>query len=368
MASNDNDETKIHVPDECLDVKALFFERPRETLIREIKQFIASNPYPHLWWGHTHTKPPKGSKPIYIDEFDLPPASMKSRHWAPCPCCSPSHPKYGHNGKIAWFPDEGVIRLLGPDCFAAMDKEGHAAAIDEMRKEKKRRQDTNYLFKNREALLELPKILKIARRVGYGVDELKAGLRYAFIEQLNIPIWESVRTGKLQVWEEFDDLDRAGNVRTLNRLREYAPVLGIAMLNPEKKGMALRANQFLKGVAFIEERGWSERIDEMNEFERRQTAQFISNTVGKVRRFMADLAEAQKFLSDLNIATLRTWSARPDCPTPFVLERKGNILRIGKQANAMFTVRIPSNIEEPLVRINIPILKEMPDEDVAAAA
>jgi len=101
---------------------------------------------PHLWRGHTHTKPSVGSKPVYLDEFDLPLANLKAGHLAPCPCCWSNHPKYGLSGKIAWFPDEAIIRLLGPDCFAAMDQDAHAEALALMRQEKRRKQDIAYLL------------------------------------------------------------------------------------------------------------------------------------------------------------------------------------------------------------------------------
>lgn len=108
---------------------------------------------------------------------------------------------------------------------------------------------------NTDALQKLPAVFEQAVAIGGAVDQFKADLRHTFIERLNIPIWENVRTGKLQVWEEFRDLDRRGEVQTLTRKRDYASINGIAMLSPEVKTFAFRASQFLDGREFLERDG-----------------------------------------------------------------------------------------------------------------
>jgi hypothetical protein len=134
---------EIDIPDECYHSKPYFKERPDSALVKHIKAFIKETGNPHMWHGHTHTKPPKGARIVYLAEFDLPKKLHKSPHlFAPCPCCSPTHPKYVRNGKIGWFPDEGIIRIIGPDCFAALDKEGHFKAVAQLRAEQQIEKDT----------------------------------------------------------------------------------------------------------------------------------------------------------------------------------------------------------------------------------
>lgn len=36
---------------------------------------------------------------------------------------------FARNGKIAWFPDEHVIRMIGPKCFQTLNPEGHCEAV-----------------------------------------------------------------------------------------------------------------------------------------------------------------------------------------------------------------------------------------------
>ncbi len=363
MPSKRSDNNRLLIPEECRRVKADYATRPTDALVREIKQFIAATGKPHLWRGHTHTKPLVGSKPVYLDEFDLPLANLKAGHLAPCPCCWSNHPKYGLSGKIAWFPDEAVIRLLGPDCFAAMDKNAHAEALALMRQEKRRKQDIAYLLSNTDALQKLPAVFERAVAIGGAVDQFKADLRHTFIERLNIPIWENVRTGKLQVWEEFRDLDRRGEVQTLTRKRDYASINGIAMLSPEVKTFAFRASQFLDGREFLERDGWQGRIDALDDRQRHEIAVLINRRVTRGRRLLAEIKVAGEFVSDLNLATLRTWAARRDCPHPFLLQRNENTLLIGTKPNAMFRVQIPMQMEDEMPEIEVPTIKEMPEEE-----
>jgi hypothetical protein len=137
---------RIDIPPECREVKAWFRERPGSEVVEEIKRHVAKTGWPHTWRGHTHTKPPPGSKPVYLEEFDLPEKRLRAKRWVPCPCCAPETPKYGRDGKIAWFPTEGVIRLLGPECFKSLDKEGHEEAKRQLEIERQRKQDTDYLL------------------------------------------------------------------------------------------------------------------------------------------------------------------------------------------------------------------------------
>src|SRR5260370_8335946 len=109
----------LHIPPECYTPKPYFSKRPDYRLIRQIKRFIEKTGKPHKLPWHTHTKPEKGTRIEYLDEFDLPEEYQISKDtWAPCPCCSPTKPKYCNKGKIACFPDEPLIPLLSPTSFS----------------------------------------------------------------------------------------------------------------------------------------------------------------------------------------------------------------------------------------------------------
>jgi transposase len=95
-----------------------------------------------------HSKPVTGSRIVYIGQFDLPPSHQAPDRHAPCPCCSPRSPKFSRNGKIAWFPDEHVIRMIGPECFQTLNPEGHWEAVAQFDREEAARRTINYLTAN----------------------------------------------------------------------------------------------------------------------------------------------------------------------------------------------------------------------------
>jgi hypothetical protein len=67
-----------------------------------------------------------------------------------CPICRPNSRNFGRrDGYIAWFPDEWLIRLIGPDCFAEIDKQGHADAVEELEKREARERDSVFLVSQR---------------------------------------------------------------------------------------------------------------------------------------------------------------------------------------------------------------------------
>jgi hypothetical protein len=65
-------EYPVHIPDAAREVKANYPTRPADELVREIKKFIGNTGTPHLWPGHTHTRPPQDASIVYCGEFDLP--------------------------------------------------------------------------------------------------------------------------------------------------------------------------------------------------------------------------------------------------------------------------------------------------------
>ena len=110
--SDEANASELFVPASCYQIKPWFTVEPRRELINEILAWIKETGRPHEWRGHTHTKPPRGSKPKYLDEFDVPLFGHIADRVARCPCCSPTSPKYKLGGKIAWFEAENVPDVL----------------------------------------------------------------------------------------------------------------------------------------------------------------------------------------------------------------------------------------------------------------
>ena len=227
---------QIAIPPECREVKAWFWERPGSEIVEEIKRHVAETGLPYTWRGHTHTKPLPGSKPVYREEFDLPEKQLRAKRWAPCPCCTPETPKYGRNGKIAWFPSEGVIRLLGPECFKSLDKEGHEEAKRQLEIERRRKQDTDYLLSKLPLLgrviLVGEQAIPIAKALDIFRDDLHAKLTLD-----RFPLWDCVRDGgELKIKERSQEFrqNTDGSMRIVDIDVEhvYARLSSYEILNP----------------------------------------------------------------------------------------------------------------------------------------
>jgi hypothetical protein len=165
---------------------------PDEKLVDEIRAWIKATGSPHTFRLHTHTKPPPGSLPIYVEEFTLPKQYRVLERWAPCPCCTGHFPKYWKDGKIAYFPDERVLRLIGPKCFVTLDAGGHHAALERLRRERKRKADIRYLVEHIHLLPKLEGLIGDWLPTIEHLDEARAIVRER-LELLKLPLWPRIR-------------------------------------------------------------------------------------------------------------------------------------------------------------------------------
>ena len=67
------------------------------------------------------TSPPEGSRPIILRRFDVAREKRPERDMAPCALCSPFHQKCLEGLYLVWYPDEGVVRVIGPECGDGLD-------------------------------------------------------------------------------------------------------------------------------------------------------------------------------------------------------------------------------------------------------
>jgi hypothetical protein len=189
---------QLNIPDEFFDPKPFYRTRDNaQAVLREIKDHIKKTGQPHAWRHHTHSKPVAGSRIVYIGEFDLPPSHHAADRHAPCPCCSPKSPKFYKNGKIAWFPDEHVIRMIGPDCFQTLNPEGHWEAVEVFNREEAERRTIAYLVANLHLNVPAREVISRAVPVLEAIDHVHTVLQKRISEVLRLDIWRHVRRGSL---------------------------------------------------------------------------------------------------------------------------------------------------------------------------
>src|SRR5215203_1793516 len=177
----------IEIPDSARAVKANYLEKPNPKLVREIRDFIKATGTPQLWHGHTHTRPPDGSLIVYCGEFDLPDShhgETKRHLWAPCPACHADSAWYYKDGRIAWFPEEKVIRNIGGNCFAKINKEGHKAALAEYELEEHKRRNREFLLLKAPLVPGAMKVIERAIAVAMDVDIVRMVLSRRLPERI----------------------------------------------------------------------------------------------------------------------------------------------------------------------------------------
>lgn len=350
-------DNKIEIPESARAVKAWFLTKPSKELIAEIHEHIKQTGMPHLWRGHTHTKPPSGSKPVYLDEFDLPEKLRKVGRWAPCPCCAPESPKFG-SGKIAWFPSEGVIRLLGPDCFKTLDAEGHEEAVRNLKAERRRATETEVLLARLPQLTGLLEVGEKAKRVAIALTDFHQSL-HEKLKLAKLNLWENVeRGGELRVYIKTSRLvtqrDGSSYIEEVDAETVISHLDGFEVLNPELKigATTLRA-AITKLESYIDLAREPTAIEAMTDDARHEAAGGVARAMTAIRAAAENLTRWQKFATPLAINSLRRWGEHPGCAVPYNYEISGKRLVFGASEYRSFSVVIPDDLALPIDRIEL---------------
>lgn len=311
---------EISIPAWCFVPKPYFKSRPDAATIKQIKDFIKAGGKPHLWPGHTHTKPTRGSPIEYLDEYDLPKSCHKNEsEWAPCPCCSPKRPKYYKGGKIGWFPEEGIIRNMGPDCFQAFDKEGHLQAVAKLRKEQKLSKDIAYLLSNLPKAPTALRTLEHALPTVEAVDALRKALRHGLPVALRKDLWPYIKDGVLRTvkkkTETYETEDGKKEKRVIETNVDYATIDGYRMLDPNEPELTTGLKNIIQGLRSIEPgHDPKSTIAAMPEEERTRVARMLGRSLNRAKEIFKEVDDIRPFVSVITIATLRNWGKHKDCP------------------------------------------------------
>lgn len=295
-----------------------------QEVVDEIKDHIRRTASPHSWWGHSHTKPIKGAVVVYLDEFDVPAKDTVDRV-APCPCCNPFHAQYKNKGKIAWFPEEHVIRLIGPLCFKAINKASHSAALIDLKRRQKAREETSTIDRHRVGLPQLIEALETAMPIAVGLDEFMADFDRQMDTQTGLHLWREVKGGQLFVVEKqntpFIRKDGSIGRKEEEFRRPFAAIAGYAMIDRSGAPAAAKLGPLKAGLAKLLERlSEISSLDELGEVERPAIATALVKGRLAAQELLASVNERQKFLTSDAIGKLDAWGRHPNAPLSFTIE------------------------------------------------
>jgi hypothetical protein len=362
---------RILLPADAREIKAWFKNRAdADAVVKEIQEHVKRTGQT-FWRGHTHTKPPPGATPVYVGEFVLPKKLRKVGRFVPCPCCTEEFAKFGE-GMIAWFPEEGVIRLIGPDCFRALNPEGHENAKYVYKKEKKVQGERNFLLGRLDKIAEVLARATKALVVAEAVETFHRNLHNRF-KTFDLDLWKFAKDGgglSIRVaGKEFRNT-RAGDVRLIESERERVAyrLHGYKMLNETSKGFVRRLEksiEALKPYDFGED--WRSRVDLMSDIERNAAIRIISKETRSIHSVISDIADVRQFASPVEINTLRSWGEDEWCVTRVVFRHNGKRIHVGKYPTSLLAVEIPDSLDSELANIDFFIkllnLRERDEEE-----
>jgi hypothetical protein len=335
------------IPDEFFDPKPFYKTRDSaEAVLREIKDHIKKTGEPHTWRHHTHSKPVTGSRIVYIGTFDLPPSHQAADRHAPCPCCSPRSPKYSRNGKIAWFPDEHVIRMIGPECFQTLNPEGHWEAVAQFDREEAARRTISYLISNLHLAGDAIEVVERAYPTLEAIDRVHATLQHRMIEIVHVDLWRYVSRGSLSVNVAGRRMRRtrggAEEVEDFLDVRQLSEFPGYQMFNPKTSRLASRMAGCAKRLSFVDfGEELQDRVRGMTDEDRAKAARILSNGLSSANKIFEEANDIRMGFAPMGVATLKGWTRHEGCPVHLYIAGDEANFYIGTGEHQAMRIELP---------------------------
>ena len=339
--------TKVQVPDSAFEIKAKFWQSPAWELVREIAQFVSTTGLAHMHPAITYGQVLKGSQVMFLEVFDLVQKfATRDDDWCLCAVCWHHYPQFKNHGVIAWFPDEGTIKIMGWDCYKALDPEGHAAAAAQFRLDEAQRSNERYLISR---LPQVP-ILLADLEWDLAIAKAMVALRAAFVSALarqgleDLP--NHMKTGELLVFRgDGAEPSQAENDTTIR----YAKIDGFALIG--KSGLPLardieQARSAMRELKFG--KGWEQKLASMSQQQMAKIAKLFGNALKSWETARSEIADRQLFISPEVGRTIQTWSDLPNATLRFYFEYDHERIKLGLSPSRCEIVEIPLQARERL--------------------
>lgn len=113
----------------------VFPARPTDAYLLEWRDWIAATGAPEKFKNVSTSKPTQIDNIVLLsEEISVPVGRREGGGMVPCPFCSPTEPKF-KNGRMAYFPDEKVVRFVGHRCAESHFGENYRAAEHAFRRQ-----------------------------------------------------------------------------------------------------------------------------------------------------------------------------------------------------------------------------------------
>lgn len=330
---------------------SVFSSRP-DHLVPDFKQHLAASAEPHTWRYHSHSAPPRDGVEVLLANF-LIPARRKGR--APCPICSPDHPKY-LKGHLVWSSSTGTLHAVGHCCgHTYFNNDGLRTGLKAASERLRRREDEAFLWGNWESprrLLELADLLApLARSYDQVAKAVRAGVSSPVcraIHRMASPV------GFLEVVEEVRDVSGSG-LRAVTKRFGSRPFHGVPFL---KGGRVKSAEGSIRAaVVLFDHLGWETEDDAVLWLASRPDPDLrllsgrLKDAALVMEETKSSLTALQAFLEPGNLDLLTRWSAEAHGP---------NAVRLFHHVDGTLAIwRGAEKVRQPIIPRNLSI--SLPD-------
>jgi len=252
---------------------------------------------------------------------------------------------------IAWFPEEHTIRIIGPECFASFNLEGHTAAYKDFHREQQEKKNEAFLLSHLGFIGEAIEVIDANIPAVREVDRVREILARRIPLLIDFDLWYHIRADqrlRTEAERRTVNKDRHGEEREaiIRESTIYGPVIGHIMLEPKPKLILSRLDICKTRLRMIDfGNKYAEHLATLPHEEKRKLAKFLQKEIKKAHDLFAEVEEVRLFLRPENVATLRGWGKHEGCPTQMYIAfaPDGRQLRLGKtdeQCQSM-TIRDP---------------------------
>lgn len=338
---------KLEIPASAFEVKAHYFERPSPAEVKALHQFIQTKGTPHLWPGHTHDAPQKGSEVTFLGKYTLPETHHRQPNWAPCPCCSPHHPKYFRKGLIAWFPKEGVIRCVGDKCYKTMDPEGYATAMAQLNIEIRNARTAETLLARIPQIPDYVRVIKLNVPVIEAIDKMRNLFLMTVNQRLGIDLWQHASTGMLRVTIVRNEVKwRSGGeeIGEVADFQDYGSIVGHIALKPGHYNLASKIAHWADNLSAVHEStNGGNALFNLPENEKKAAVRVIKFAHNAAIKAFAEAEEVRRFFAKVNVATINKWSEHDGSPEEIHLAMENDGWYVGRNAASHFMIKWPAH-------------------------
>jgi hypothetical protein len=347
---------RIEIPVASRTVKDWFPTRESvEAVVPAIFAHIRTTGETHTCFCHTHTKPPRDAAVVYIAELAIPKRFRKAGRFCPCPVCWDEFGKFGV-GRIAWFPDERVIRIIGEDCFKALSPEGHRQAEELFEEEAEKRRNVTFLLSNVGLMPDVITTIQAALITARAVEQFHE-LLHDRLKKVHHRLWEHVkRGGELAVSSKVREFRQGADedmyVREGEHMRVFATLDGYEMLNPKRPHLSNVLERCLERIRpYNYGQQWRTVVNDMSDPDREEAADVLSRAVRAAMDIITKTNKLRKFTERVSINTLRSWGAEKGCPAPFNYQHDGDSILFGSSNLQMVGVPVSRDLRSDLKQI-----------------